>query len=179
MGKKVKREAEDDDLETKTNLKKQKKEVIETMEGLVDHLKRIESKFDLLATKVDQLISVKGESVHVKKSLKAKAEISSSEDESSSSDEDSMDSSSSESEDDSSSSDDEESDQGEKAEVKTAKIPKNESSNNVDSTNDEKESECSFRSPTFGYVSRSGRWPFAGGRFSGGRCGGQGFCGRC
>ncbi|CAN6998429.1 unnamed protein product [Brassica oleracea var. botrytis] len=159
--KKAKREPEDDDdLETKTNLKKQKKEGTETMEGLADRLQRIESKVDTLATKVDLLISVKGKRVHVKKSIKAKAEISSSEDELSSSDEDSKDksvasvkvaakvSSSSES-------DDEESDQGEKVEQRMA---------NADIK--------------IGVVSNSGRWPF-GGRFSGGRCGGLGRCGRC
>ncbi|CDY69528.1 BnaC02g46430D [Brassica napus] len=134
--KKVKREPEDDDLETKTNLKKQKKDVVDTTERLFDHLKRMESKFDLLVTKLDLLISVEGKGLLVNKFLKAKAEISSSEDESSSSDEDSVEkppvakvSSSSESENasedeketlatSSDSSDDEESDQGEKPEQK-------------------------------------------------------------
>ncbi|KAJ4909416.1 Uncharacterized protein Rs2_04037 [Raphanus sativus] len=164
--KKAKREPEDDDdLETKTNLKKQKKDVvIETMEGLADRLQRIESKLDMLVTKVDLLISAKGnKSLHVKKALKDKAEMSSSEDdESSSSDEDSKEktvasvkvaaykvsSSSSES-------DDEESDQGEKVEQRKANS-----------------------GPMIGVVSDRGRWPIQT-RFSGGRCGGLGRCGRC
>ncbi|WZY76761.1 hypothetical protein YC2023_023145 [Brassica napus] len=101
------------------------------MERLADRLQRIESKVDTLATKVDLLISVKGKRDHVKNSLKAKAEIRSSEDESSSN-EDSEEktvasvkvaakvSSSSESDDDSLS-DDEESDKGEKVGQRMAK----------------------------------------------------------
>ncbi|CAF2139627.1 BnaA02g16140D [Brassica napus] len=197
----VKREPEDGDLETKTNLKKQKKDVTEGLvtEGLFDHLKRMESKFDLLVTKLDLLISVEGKGVHAKKFLKAKAEISSSEDESSSSDdEDSVEkpvakvSSSSESENDSEdeketlatssdSSDDEESDQGEKPEQKMEGI-------SVDSTekSDEKEREDRFgfapgrfRGGPLGFRGRGrGRWPF-GGPFVGGRCGGLGHCSGC
>lgn len=53
--------------------------MIETIKGLTDRLQRIKYKVDTLETKVDLLISVKGKRVHVKKSLKAKAEISSSE----------------------------------------------------------------------------------------------------
>ncbi|CAN7040821.1 unnamed protein product [Brassica rapa subsp. trilocularis] len=197
--KKVKREPEDGDLETKTNLKKQKKDVVDTTVGLFDHLKRMESKFDLLVTKLDLLISVEGKGVHAKKFLKAKAEISSSEDESSSSDdEDSVEkpvakvSSSSESENDSEdeketlatssdSSDDEESDQGEKPEQKMEGI-------SVDSTekSDEKEREDRFgfapgrfRGGPLGFRGRGrGRWPF-GGPFVGGRCGGLGHCSGC
>ena len=195
----VKREPEDGDLETKTNLKKQKKDVVDTTEGLFDHLKRMESKFDLLVTKLDLLISVEGKGVHAKKFLKAKAEISSSEDESSSSDdEDSVEkpvakvSSSSESENDSEdeketlatssdSSDDEESDQGEKPEQKMEGI-------SVDSTekSDEKEREDRFgfapgrfRGGPLRFRGRGrGRWPF-GGPFVGGRCGGLGHCSGC
>ncbi|CAN6844881.1 unnamed protein product [Brassica oleracea] len=202
--KKVKREPEDDDLETKTNLKKQKKDVVDTTERLFDHLKRMESKFDLLVTKLDLLISVEGKGLHVNKFLKAKAEISSSEDESSSSDEDSVEkpvasakpvakvSSSSESENasedeketlatSSDSSDDEESDQGEKPEQKME-------GTSVDSTekSDEKDSEDRFgfapgrfRGGPLGFHGRGrGRWPF-GGPFVGGRCGGLGHCAGC
>ncbi|CDY48023.1 BnaA02g16160D [Brassica napus] len=105
---------------------------------------------------VDLLISVKGKRDHVKNSLKAKAEIRSSEDESSSN-EDSEEktvasvkvaakvSSSSESDDDSLS-DDEESDKGEKVGQRMAKAD-----------------------IKIGVVSYSGRWPF----------GGLGLCGRC
>ncbi|XP_010428179.1 PREDICTED: nucleolin 1-like [Camelina sativa] len=79
--KELKREQEDD-IKTKVNLKKPKKDVIiahpgkeksemkEIMKGIADRLQRLEAKVDLLATKADLqaiLIAVKGEKVPVMK----------------------------------------------------------------------------------------------------------------
>ncbi|WZZ33429.1 hypothetical protein YC2023_016830 [Brassica napus] len=135
------------------------------MEGLADRLQRIESKFDMLATKVDLLISVKGKRVHVKKPKQRSVPLRNEDSEEKSVASVKMAakvSSSFESEDEketlatsSDSSDDGKSDQGEKVEQRMAK-------------GDMK----------IGVVSYSGRWPL-GGRFAGGCCGGLGRCGRC
>ncbi|OAO99357.1 hypothetical protein AXX17_AT4G09940 [Arabidopsis thaliana] len=85
-----KREPEDD-LETKVNLKKQKKnfENKETMEGYTSFLQMIEAKVDSLTSKVDLLVSVKGvsetknlDAADKNGSLTAKAESIASKDES-------------------------------------------------------------------------------------------------